>query len=92
MHLLLFNYYYYYIYFSENKIKIYRQVEKINAVPLIDTWLIKHQHYLYTRSSGCETSGGVQNTQLNHQHRNLPSLMPIVNVDQLKNIELNTWS
>lgn len=64
-------------------------MEKINEIPLIDTWLIKHQHYLYTKSVGSETS--IHNTQLNHQYKSLPSLMPIVNVDQLKTIKLNTW-
>lgn len=64
-------------------------MEKINSIPLIDTWLIKNQQNLYTKNINSETN--IQNIPLN-QYRHLPSLMPIVNVDQLRNITLNTWS
>lgn len=65
-------------------------MEKINSIPSIDSWIIKYQQNLYTKNTGSEAI--TQNIQLNHQHINLPSLMPIVNVDQLKSITLNTWS
>lgn len=65
-------------------------MDQINSIPLIDTWLIKNQHNLYTKNTNSEAN--IQNIQLNHQYRHLPSLMPIVNVDQLKTIKLNTWS
>jgi len=75
---------------SENKNKIFKQVEKINAIPLIDSWLIKYQQNLYTKNIGSEDN--TQNIQLQHQFRHLPSLMPIVNIDQLNTTTLNTWS
>jgi hypothetical protein len=64
-------------------------VEKVNAIPSIESWLLKYQQKLYIKSIDIETN--IQNIQLNHQLRNLPSLMPVVNVDQLKTITLNTW-
>lgn len=51
---------------------------------------MKYQQNLHATISSIETN--TQNIQLNHKFRNLPSLMPIVNVDQLKTISLNTWS
>jgi len=65
-------------------------VEKINSIPTVDSWLIKYQQNLYTRSAGSETN--TKNLQLNYQFRNLPSLAPIANFDKLKSINLNTWS
>lgn len=76
-------------YVSENQTKIDRQLEKINAIPLVDSWLIKYQQNLYSESSSSETN--IQKVQLNHHYTNLPSLMPMVDVDQLKTIKLNTW-
>lgn len=64
-------------------------MEKINSIPSIDSWIIKYQQNLYTKNTGSEAI--TQNIQLNHQNINLPSLMPIVNVDQLKSITLNSW-
>lgn len=63
-------------------------MEKINSIPSINSWLIKYQQNSYSKIADSDT----KTIQLNHQYRNLPSLMPIVNVDQLKNITLNTWS
>lgn len=74
----------------EQQKKISKQVEKTNAIPSIDSWLLKYKQKLYTKNIDCETN--IQNIQLNHQYRNLPSLMPVVNVDQLKTITLNSWS
>jgi len=65
-------------------------VENINSIPTVDSWLIKYQQSLYTRSTGSETN--TKNLQLNYQYRNLPSLAPITNFDKLKSITLNTWS
>lgn len=73
----------------EHQKKISKQVEKINAIPSIESWLLKYQQKLYIKNIGSETN--IQNIQLNHQYRNLPSLMPLVNVDQLKTITLNNW-
>lgn len=64
-------------------------MEKINAIPSIDSWLIKYQKKIYTKSTICEADN--LNIQLNHQYKNLPSLMPIVSADHFKNIKLNTW-
>jgi len=64
-------------------------VENINSIPTIDSWLIKYQQNLYTRSTGSETN--TKNFQSNYQYRNLPSLAPISNFDKLKSITLNTW-
>lgn len=75
---------------QENQIKNCEQIEKINAIPSIDSWSINYQHNLYAKNTSIETN--FQNIQLNQQHRNLPSLMPIVNVDHLKTIQLNTWA
>lgn len=75
---------------SENEKKICRQVEKINSIPSIDSWLIKFQQNLFTKNTGSEIN--TQNIQLNHQYKDLPSLMPIVNIEQLNTIALNTWS
>lgn len=75
---------------SENEKKICKKVEKINAIPSIDSWLVKYQHNLYSKTTGSDTN--IKNIQSNHQYTNLPSLMPIVDVVQLKNITLNTWS
>ncbi|XP_025411629.1 zinc finger matrin-type protein 5-like isoform X2 [Sipha flava] len=74
---------------QEHQQKIFREVEKVNAIPSIESWLLKYQQKLYIKSIDIETN--IQNIQLNHQLRNLPSLMPVVNVDQLKTITLNTW-
>jgi len=65
-------------------------VESINSIPTIDSWLIKYQQNLYTKSTGSETN--TKNLQLNYQYRNLPSLVPIANFDKFKSITLNTWA
>jgi len=75
---------------SENEEKTCKQLEKINSIPSIDSWLIKYQQSLYTKSTVSEIN--TQNIRLNHQYRNLPSLMPIINAEKLKTITLNTWS
>ncbi|VVC33321.1 Zinc finger C2H2-type,U1-C, C2H2-type zinc finger,Zinc finger, CCCH-type [Cinara cedri] len=75
---------------QENEKNNCKQVEKINAIPSIDSWLVKYQQNLYIKTTGSETN--TKNIQLNHLFKNLPSLMPIVDADRLKNITLNTWS
>lgn len=75
---------------SENENKISRQAKKIKAIPSIDSWLLNYQQNLYSKSIIGETN--TQNIQLLHQYKDIPSLMPIVNIDQLKTITLNNWS
>ncbi|XP_060840684.1 zinc finger matrin-type protein 5-like [Rhopalosiphum padi] len=75
---------------QENKKKICKQVENINSIPTIDSWLIKYQQNLFTKTTSSETN--TKNLQLNYQYRNLPSLAPIADFDKLKSITLNTWS
>lgn len=65
-------------------------MERINAIPSIDSWLIKYQQNSYTKNTGSKIN--IQNIQLNNQYKDLPSLMPIVNIEQLNTITLNTWS
>lgn len=65
-------------------------MENINSIPTIDSWLIKYQQNLFTKTTSSEAN--TKNLQLNYQYTNLPSLAPIANFDKLKNIILNTWS
>lgn len=65
-------------------------MENINSIPTIDSWLIKYQQNLFTKTPSSETN--TKNLQLNYQYKNLPSLAPIANFDKLNNIILNTWS
>lgn len=76
---------------SENENKISRQAKKIKEIPSIDSWLLNYQQNLYTKSTVGETNN--QNIKLIHQYSiDIPSLMPLVNIDQLKTITLNNWS
>ncbi|XP_050436973.1 zinc finger matrin-type protein 5-like isoform X2 [Adelges cooleyi] len=68
--------------------KKYKQQQKINSIPSITSWQIKYQKDFYNNNIERETSA--QNIELNLQGEKLPSLMP-VNVEQLKNLQLNTW-